>query len=100
MRDERMKDSMDAVEWRTRKATELKVPLPDSAVRSLRELAEARGVSCEELARLYVARGLREDLRRAFEEQVLRVTEDVLRERGEPNEAAEVVSEVRRRFRS
>jgi hypothetical protein len=99
MRDEHTRDSMGTVEWRGRKTRQIQVSLPGSAVDSLRQLAEAQGVSCEELARIYVGRGLREDLRRAFEEKVLGVTEDVLRERGASDEAASVVAEVRRRFR-
>lgn len=93
-----MKDSMEAVEWKGRKTGQIRVSLPESTLDSLRQLAEAQEVSCEELARIYVGRGLREDLRRTFEQQVLRVTEEVLRERSSADEAAAVVAEVRRRF--
>lgn len=89
---------METVEWRTRKTRQVRVSLPESAAQSLQQLAESQGVSCEELARIYVGRGLRDDLRRAFEDQVLGVTEEVLRERSSADEAAAVVAEVRRRF--
>lgn len=89
---------MEAVEWKSRKTGQIRVSLPQSALDSLRHQAEAQGVSCEELARINVGRGLREDLRRAFEQQVLRVNEEVLRERGSADDAAAVVAEVRRRF--
>ncbi|GAB4333463.1 MAG: hypothetical protein Kow0010_19900 [Dehalococcoidia bacterium] len=92
--------STDSIRWDIPAGIELRIDLPQRAMEHLRRVAEERGTTCEALARLYVGRGLREDLRRLFEEQVLDAAEGVLAQRlGSVEEARDIVDEVRERFR-
>ncbi len=47
------------------------IQVPVDALESLRKVAESREMSVEALLRLYIGRGLRQDLTKLFSERVL-----------------------------
>lgn len=55
---------LDAAELRLRPrpSTTLMLPVPDDVLKSLREIAADREMSLEGLLKLYIGRGLRQDL--------------------------------------
>jgi anti-sigma factor RsiW len=92
---------MDKVKWRARRSQSFSVALPEAVIEQLCRLAERRETTAEALARLYIGQGIREDMRRVFDEEVLSTTETILAERlGSAEEAQAIVDEVRGRFGS
>jgi hypothetical protein len=90
---------MSEVVWDNGPSEKLIIELPEEASERLRRLAKSQGMSAETLARLYVGRGLREDMRRRFDEEVLAVATSLLAKRLKSVEEAEqVVAELRGHF--
>lgn len=71
--------------------------LPKSAIQSLRKVLRRRSISSiEALIRLYIGKGLRQDLSQMFSEQTLAATEKVLMRRLGPDaNIAAILQEIR-----
>lgn len=63
---------------RPRVTEAVSIQVPVDALESLRRVADSREMSLEALLRLYIGRGLRQDLTKLFSERVLETTAQVL----------------------
>jgi hypothetical protein len=89
---------MSKTRWTRAESESVTVELPVEAAKRLRAIAKHRAMEPSDLARMYVGRGIREDLQRVFEEQALEVARDVVREMHSADEAEQVVARVRERL--
>ncbi len=63
---------------RPRLTEAVSIQVPVDVLESLRKVADSREMSVEALLRLYIGRGLRQDLTKLFSERVLEKTAQVL----------------------
>lgn len=71
-------DEITILRVHPRPSEEVILSIPQTALASIREVAETRDMSPEALMRFYIGQGLRQDVARLFSERVLEKTERVL----------------------
>ena len=87
------------IAWRTEPSRPFNILMPERVIESIESIARYKDTTCEALIRLYIGVGLRDDLARYFDEQVLTATEAAIAKRLPQQDVAAVMQEVRSEFR-
>lgn len=81
---------------RPRPSTTVQLKIPTDTQEALERIAEARDMSVEALARLYIGQGLRQDVVQHFADHVLELTAQVLSRHGQsPEQVEAILREIR-----